>query len=69
MGQEDILDEYTEGGLYSKYLIGEIHADFFDEDNLDDMATSSRQEYRRDDERFIALKEFIYSELKYIQSK
>lgn len=69
LGQEDILDEYTEGGLYSKYLIGEIHADFFDEDNLDDMATSSRQEYRRDDERFIALKEFIYSELKYIQSK
>ena len=24
LGQEDILDEYTEGGLYSKYLIGEI---------------------------------------------
>lgn len=69
LGQEDILAEYSEGGLYSKYLIGEINADFFDEDLLDDMATSNRQEYRKDDERFIVLKNFIYDELKYIQGK
>lgn len=69
LGQEDILAEYSEGGLYSKYLIGEIHADFFDEDALEDMATSNRQEYRKDDERFIALKKFVYDELKYIQGK
>ena len=69
LGQEDILSEYSEGGLYSKYLIGEINADFFDEDSLDDMATSSRQEFRRDDDRFVALKEFLYSELKLIQGK
>lgn len=69
LGQEDILSEYSEGGLYSKYLIGEINADFFDDDEFDDMATSNRQEYRHDDERFIALKNFIYAELKYIQGK
>lgn len=69
LGQEDILAEYSEGGLYSKYLIGEINADFFDEDTLDDMATSNRQEYRKDDERFITLRRFIYEELKYIQGK
>ena len=69
LGQEDILSEFSEGGLYSKYLIGEISADFFEDDELDDMATTSRQEYRRDDERFIALKEFIKEELKYIQGK
>lgn len=69
LGQEDILSEYSEGGLYSKYLIGEINADFFDEDLLEDMATSNRQEYRKDDERFIALKKFIQEELKYIQGK
>lgn len=69
LGQEDILADYTEGGLYSKYLIGEIHADFFDDDTFEDMATSNRQEYRRDDERFIALKDFIYNELKHIQRK
>lgn len=69
LGQEDILADYSEGGLYSKYLIGEINADFFDADDFDDMATSNRQEYRKDDERFIALKKFIYDELKYIQGK
>lgn len=69
VGQEDILADYSEGGLYSKYLIGEINADFFDSDDLDDMATSSRQEYKRDDERYIALKEFIKKELKAIQSQ
>lgn len=69
VGQEDILGDYSEGGLYSKYLIGEINADFFDSDEFDDMATSSRQEYKRDDERYIALKEFIKNELKSIQSK
>lgn len=69
LGQEDILSEYSEGGLYSKYLIGEINADFFDDDSLEDMATSNRQEYRRDDERYLALKSFVYSELKYIQGK
>lgn len=69
LGQEDILSEYSEGGLYSKYLIGEINADFFDTDDADDMATSSRQEYRRDDERFLSLKQFINDELKYIQGK
>lgn len=69
LGQEDILSEYSEGGLYSKYLIGEIHADFFDDDSFDDMATTGRQEFKRDDDRFIALKEFVHNELKYIQGK
>lgn len=69
VGQEDILADYSEGGLYSKYLIGEINADFFDSDDLDDMATSSRQEYKRDDERYISLQKFIKNELKDIQGK
>lgn len=68
LGQENILDEFSEGGLYSKYLIGEIHADFFDDDDKEDMATSSRQEYKRDDERFTQLRDFIYGELKTIQN-
>jgi len=69
LGQENILDEFSEGGLYSKYLIGEIHADFFDDDKEEDIATSNRQEYNKDNERFIALKKFIQNELKYIQRK
>lgn len=67
VGQEDILADFSEGGLYSKYLIGEIHADFFDDDDQDDMATSSRQEYRQDDPRYEALRSFIQGELKQIQ--
>jgi hypothetical protein len=27
---EDVLDLYRDGGLYTKYLIGEIRADFLD---------------------------------------
>lgn len=69
LGQEDILSDYLDGGLYTKYIIGEINADFFDEDDLDDMATSNRQEYKKDDERFVALKQFVYNELKHIQNK
>jgi len=55
LAQEDILKDFTEGGLFSKYLIGEIHADFLDITSKEDIATSSRQEVKKDDERYIAL--------------
>ena len=66
---EDILDLYRDGGLYTKYLIGEIRADFLDDTGKEDIATSSRQDFIQDDERFIRLKEFIQQELKYIQKE
>jgi len=69
LAQEDILKDFTEGGLFSKYLIGEIHADFIDITGKEDIATSSRQEVRKDDERYIALRDFVYGELKHIQNK
>ncbi|MCX6346082.1 MAG: ATP-binding protein [Armatimonadetes bacterium] len=56
---EDILKDIKEGGVFSKYLIGEIHADFLDMDEREDIATSNRQSLREDDERFQALKKFI----------
>lgn len=68
VGQEDILSEFSEGGLYSKYLIGEIHADFFDDDEQEDMATSSRQEYRKDDPRYLLLRRYLWDRLKEIQT-
>ena len=40
---EDLLSSVKPAGLYSKYLMGEIHADFVDDDNLPDIATSDRQ--------------------------
>jgi len=69
LAQEDILESFGEGGMYSSYLIGEIHADFLDEDQKEDIATSSRQAIFEEDDRFIALREFLRKELKYIQSE
>ncbi|CAC9649588.1 Heat shock protein G homolog [uncultured Gammaproteobacteria bacterium] len=66
---EDVLDLYRDGGLYTKFLIGEIRADFLDVSDKEDIATSSRQNFIQNDERFIKLKKFINNELKYIQKE
>ena len=63
---EDILETFGEGGLYTKYLIGELEADFLDLSDKEDITTSSRQNFLRDDERFVSLCEFIGKELKYL---
>ena len=69
LAQEDILEDFLEGGLYTKYLIGEIHADFLDQDDADDIATTSRQEIIKDDPRYRALQNWVRKELKHIQSQ
>jgi len=69
LAQEDILESFGEGGMYANYLMGEIHADFLDEDDKDDIATSSRQSIIEDDPRFISLRDAIQRELKYIQNQ
>ncbi len=68
VAQEDILGDLGETGLFSKYLVGEIEADFLDIDNEEDIATSSRQSFIQDDERFLLLRSFLVREIKYIQS-
>ncbi len=67
LAQEDILEEFGEGGVYASYVFGELHADFLDIDNDDDIATSSRQRIIEDDLRYVALRRFIGEELKEIQ--
>jgi hypothetical protein len=57
--QEDLLKDLDEGGLFTKYLIGDIRADFVDLDKDPDIATSDRQRLREDDPRFVALKAFV----------
>ena len=68
LAQEDILEDFVEGGMYTKYLMGEIHADFLDADNDEDSATTSRQEIKKDDPRYVALTDWVLGELKNIQS-
>jgi hypothetical protein len=69
LAQEDILDEFNEGRLFTKYLIGEIHADFLDLDEEDDSATSSRQKIIEDDPRYVALKSFVLAEVRNIANR
>ena len=50
--QEDILKDVPVGGLYTKYVIGELRADFLDLDNQPDIATSDRQRLKETDPRY-----------------
>lgn len=52
---ENVLDRLNDGRLYTKYLTGQIEADFLDLDDQPDIATSDRQRVQEDDERYIAL--------------
>lgn len=69
LAQENILDDFRQSGFYTKYLIGEIHANFLDMDDLDDIATTSRQEIIKDSPRYEALKNWIKNELFHIRDK
>ncbi len=66
---ENILESYRDGGLYTKFLMGQIKADFLDLTEEDDIATSNRQDFIQGDSRFVALREFIYGELKHVQNE
>ena len=69
VAQEDILQEFRLGGMITKYMFGEIQADFLDQDGQPDIATSSRQRISEDDSRYRALAKFIQSELKAIWTR
>ena len=56
---EDILKDLKEARVFRNYLIGEIRADFLDLDELDDIATSDRQNLKENDPRFLALKKYV----------
>lgn len=57
--QEDLLADIKEGGLFTKYLVGELRADFLDRDDMDDIATSDRQRLKQTDARYAALKTWV----------
>ena len=69
LAQEDMLEDFPEARIYTKYLMGEIHADFLDIDNQPDIATSNRQEIIKDDPRYKALQQWVEGELKNIRNQ
>lgn len=66
MAQEDLLDEFGQNEIYASYLVGELQCDELDQDDLGDIATSSRQALKQDDPRFEALRGIVLSELRHI---
>lgn len=62
---EDVLTEANSAKYYQSYLVGEIHADFLDADNID-RATASREAIKKDDPKYQALIAFIRTTLELI---
>lgn len=66
---ENILDKLNDGRLYTKYLTGQIEADFLDDDAEPDIATSDRQRIQEDDPRYEALVSFLKSRFSKIEKR
>ncbi len=56
---ENLLKDMMQGGVWTKYVIGEIEADFMDETNSEDIITSARQSLNENDDRYADLKRFL----------
>jgi hypothetical protein len=56
---EDLLADIRAGGLFTKYLTGELHADFVDLDQGEDIVTSDRQSLKEDDPRVRSLTDWF----------
>jgi len=69
VAQEKTLQFFGEDGIYASYVVGEIHADWLDDDQFEDIATTNRQTLIEDDPRVIELREAIKTELKHVQNK
>lgn len=66
---ENILDKLNDARIYTKYLTGQIEADFLDLDDQPDIATSDRQRVQEDDERYQQLIIFLRSRLNQVESR
>lgn len=66
---ENVLDRLNDGRLYTKYLTGQIEADFLDVDDQPDIATSDRQRVQEDDSRYIALITLLKETLSEVEKK
>ena len=65
--QENILDNINDGRLYTKYLTGQLEADFLDFDSEDDIATSDRQRIQESDPRAAAMSAYLKSLLSKVE--
>jgi hypothetical protein len=66
--QEDILSELGDARYFNSYLVGEVHADFLDQDGID-RATASREAIKHDDAEYQALQRHLRSTLAHIRDR
>lgn len=66
--QEDVLPELSNSDYFNSYLVGEIHADFLDQDNVD-RATASREAIKRTDPFYISLNAHLRKSMKEVADK
>lgn len=69
LAKEDLLDDFNDAGHYTHYLVGEIQADFLDLTTESDIATTSREDMVKTDERYQDLIDFLYGVLNEIRSQ
>ncbi|GAA0261778.1 BbrUII/HgiDII family restriction enzyme [Halobacterium noricense] len=69
MAKPDLLEDFNDGRMYTKYLVGEIHADFLDYDDETDIATSNREDIVQEDPRYQDLRDFLRVQLNHIASR
>ena len=69
LAEEDILRHLNAAGVASKYIIGEVSADFIDETDKPDVITSDRQKINESSEEFTLLKDELQKVVKIIQTK
>ena len=69
VAHEDVLGDFGLKEIFADYIVGEIHCDNLDQDEDEDIATSSRQTLKHDDPRFQTIREVIHQELRHIANQ
>lgn len=66
--QVDVLNEIGDARHFNQYIIGEVYADFLDEDEVD-RATASRESVKHNDPRYMSLIAHLKDSLKIIRDQ
>jgi Histidine kinase-, DNA gyrase B-, and HSP90-like ATPase len=63
MGEFNVLPVVGQNKLNEVYVVGQLHIDLFELTELPDMALSNRQGYKSDDQRYVAVLDYVRKEL------
>lgn len=69
IGEYDVLPKVQTDTIYDAYIIGEIHVNIFEDDELVDMAISNRRGYEETDERYRILIDCLKPLVSYIAQR